>query len=142
VASPGRFAEAVLLALTALALCLMAQSAGAEAPVLARILAIDSERVTLSVEPHQPGVADALVLAVSREALTSGMEVGALVRLWPGSSLGLGAGDILIGARLEPLDGGLATRDRTGVRARLMYGGQRGLSCGMGSGRGGGAGGR
>ena len=123
-----------------LALGLLAPSVRAEEPRLARILTIDAARVTLSLEPRQGGTAGARSLVVPRETLASGMEVGTLVRLWPGASRG--SDEMLSGARLEPLDGDLAARDRTGVRARLMYGGQRGVGGGLGGGRGGGGGGR
>ena len=116
-----------------LMLCLSVQPVGAEAPVLARILAIEAERVTLSVED---GRADAeRVVTVEVPAPPPGLAVGALVRLWPGSARAPSGS--FTGARLEPLAGDLSARDRTGVRARLMRSGSRGLGGGLGGGAGG-----
>ncbi|MBK5963931.1 hypothetical protein CCR95_07480 [Thiocystis minor] len=124
-----------------LMLCLSAWPVGAEAPVLARILAIEAERVTLSVEDGRAGADKARVVTVEAPIRPPGLAVGALVRLWPGSAR-MPNGP-LTEARLEPLAGDLSARDRTGVRARLMRGGSRGLGSGSGGGGlGGGAGGR
>jgi hypothetical protein len=123
-----------------LMLCLSAWPAGAEAPVLARILAIEGERVTLSVEDGRAGADGARAVTVEAPNRPAGIAVGALVRLWPGAA-GT-SGDPLTGGRLEPLADDLGSRDRTGVRARLMQGGQRGFGSGLGSGGHGGAGGR
>ena len=121
-----------------LMLCLSAWPAGAEAPVLARILAIEAERVIVSVEDGRGGANSARVVTVEVPNQPPGIAVGALVRLWPGAS-----GDPLTGGRLEPLADDLGSLDRTGVRARLMQGGQRGFGGGLGGGgRGSGTGGR
>ncbi|AFL76254.1 hypothetical protein Thivi_4455 [Thiocystis violascens DSM 198] len=119
-------------------LCLTAWPVGAGDPVLARILAIEAERVIVSVEDGRAGADPTRVVAVEVANRSPGIAVGALVRLWPGAS-----GDPLTGGRLEPLADDLGSLDRTGVRARLMQGGQRGFGGGLGGGgRGSGTGGR
>ncbi|MBK1641125.1 hypothetical protein CKO12_04400 [Chromatium okenii] len=85
-------------------------------PVLARILAIEPEQVTVTV-PNADAATAPTVLKIRLEATTLAPELapGSLVRLWP-SAAGTTAG-----ARLMPLERGMAT-DRTGVRARLQRG--------------------
>ncbi|MBK1717840.1 hypothetical protein CKO27_09335 [Thiocystis violacea] len=93
-------------------------SAGTGEPVLARVLSVEADRVTLSVEDRADGEDERVSILVDRAELPPGIEPGRLVRLWPGPGSG---------ARLVPLDQGLAEPDRTGVRARLMHGAERGF---------------
>ena len=95
----------------------------ADDPMLARVLSIETDRVTLSVQNGMNGDAAPLSIAVSKADLPPGLAPGDLVRLWPGSNSGAGA-------RLSPLDRDMTGMDRTGVRARLMRGAERGFGGG------------
>lgn len=134
-ACPGRYADPRLSLLLALALSLPLVSSRADEPILARVIAITADGVTLAVADGPQETARELLVPIDAEELEPGVEVGRLVRLWPGATPP--GGGPLTGARLTPLESDLRARDRTGVRARLMYGAQRGFGGGL---RGGGGG--
>ena len=116
---------------------LISSPADAQEPRLARVLAIAPDAVTLSLESSAGSKTQTLVVPLAESDRPSGIRVGGLVRLWPGSeSLRNGS---LAGARLDVLGGASGVQDRTGVRARLMQGTRHGASGGAG---GGGRGGR
>lgn len=134
---PGHFADR-LIWLAALAIAMAVGTAGAEEPVLARVLAVEPSQVTLTVEGPGEEIAKPLIVPVREADLPPGVRVGALVRLWPGpmSEQEMSEQDSrLTAARLVPVDNDLTGRDRTGVRARLMYGAQRGFEGGIGGSR-------
>ena len=107
----------------------------AQEPRLARVLAIEPDAVTLSLESSAGSTTQTLVVPIAEGDRPLGIRVGGLVRLWPGpESLRNGS---LAGARLDVLGGASGVQDRTGVRARLMQGTRHGAS-----GRSGGRGGR
>jgi hypothetical protein len=97
--------------------------ARAQDPVLARVLSIETDRVTLSVQDHETGETSRVSVAIDRADLPPDLEPDRLVRLWPGSASG--PTGLSTGARLEPLDRGMTESDRTGVRSRLMHGTER-----------------
>lgn len=126
---PGPFKHD-LARLTAFGLWLTIMPAIAEEPVLARVLSVESNQVTLSLEDRQAGEAGRLIVPLDTAGLPPGIAPGSLVRLWPGSAPGPGGAST--GARLVPLDRDLTEHDRTGVRARLMHGAERGFGGGRG----------
>ncbi|WP_164652895.1 hypothetical protein [Thiorhodococcus mannitoliphagus] len=101
-------------------------------PVLARVLSIDGDRVTLTLDAQAEVAAPRMILLVDAAGLPQGVKAGSLVRVWPGRESG--PDGVSLGARLSPLQTDLSGADRTGVRARLMYGAERGFG---GGGRGG-----
>ena len=108
----------------------------AQEPRLARVLAIETGTVTLSLEPSAGSATQTLIVPLAESDRPSGIRVGGLVRLWPGPE-GL-RNDSLAGARLDVLGGARGLQDRTGVRARLMQGTRHGTNGGAaGGGRGG-----
>lgn len=108
----------------------------AQEPRLARVLAIETGTVTLSLEPSGGSATPPLVVPLAEGDRPSGIRVGGLVRLWPGPE-GV-HNDSLAGARLDVLGGASGSQDRTGVRARLMQGTRHGTNGGAaGGGRGG-----
>ncbi|AFL75785.1 hypothetical protein [Thiocystis violascens] len=113
--------------------------ARAQEPVLARVLTIEVDRVTLSVPDGASGENARVGVAIDRSDLppdlVNALEPGRLVRLWPGAAPD--ASGLSAGARLDPLDRGASIADRTGVRSRLMRGAARGGGRGSGGGRGG-----
>jgi hypothetical protein len=138
VAGSGRFVEWPLIGLAVLAWTLSPGSARAQEPLLARVLAIEPTAVVLSIDPPGGGAPETRTLPLSEREPPAGLRVGSLVRLWPGPT-GL-TPDTLMGARIDSLNTNGRLQDRTGVRARLMQGAQRG--AGSGSGGAGGRGGR
>lgn len=112
-------------------LALAAEPALAQEPVLARVLSIAADRVTLAVPGSAvDAVATRVSVAIDRADLPPDLAPGRLVRLWPGATpdaTGLSAG-----ARLVPLERGASVPDRTGVRSRLMHGAARGAGGGRG----------
>jgi len=104
-------------------LLLVAAPVSAVEPVLARILTIERDRVTPVVEDQ---TASNPITVMCEPAELPEIVPGALVRLWPGATPN--ASGISAGARLSPLERGSAQWDRTGVRARLMRGAERGSS--------------
>ena len=114
---------------------LASSSVDAQEPRLARVLAIESGAVTLSLEPLDGSSAQPLVVPLAEGDRPAGIRVGGLVRLWPGPD-GVRNGS-LAGARLDVLGGASGLQDRTGVRARLMQGARPGAGGGAGGGRGG-----
>ena len=133
-AGSGRFVERRLIGLAVLASALSPWPAHAQEPLLARVLAIEPTAIVLSIDPPGGGTPETRTLPLSERQSPSGLRVGSLVRLWPGPT-GL-AQDTLRGARIDSLNAEGRLQDRTGVRARLMQGSQRGAGGGMG-GRGG-----
>ncbi|NEV64549.1 hypothetical protein [Thiorhodococcus minor] len=71
-----------------------------------------------------------MIFLIEQVALRERLEAGSLVRVWPGQESG--PGGVNLGARLSPLQSDLSGADRTGVRARLMYGAERGFGGGRG----------
>lgn len=98
--------------------------------MLARVLAIEGGRVTLAAGAQQEIADRRMIVLVDPGRLPRGLEVGSLVRVWPGQESG--PGGVNLGARLSPLQSNLSGADRTGVRARLMYGAERGFGGGRG----------
>lgn len=109
----------------------------AQEPRLARVLAFEAGAVTLSLELPDGSSTQTLIVPLAEQDRPADMRIGGLVRLWPGTEGALN--DSLAGARIEVLGGASALQDRTGVRARLMQGRQRGAN---GAAAGGGRGGR
>ncbi|WP_295585044.1 hypothetical protein [uncultured Lamprocystis sp.] len=105
-------------------------AAGAPDPVLARVLSIAPDRVTLTLDEPQGDATGPVVVPLGEAGLPPGITVGQRVRLWPGAAPG--TLDPWTNARLVPLEREGIERDRTGVRARLMHGAQRGLGGGRG----------
>lgn len=120
------------LALAA-ALSLAVGLAAAAEPVLARVLSVEGGTVTLSLGYRQGDDGPRMVVSVDEAGLSTDVRPGVLVKVWPES--GAGSDGLVTKARLTPLQGDLSGPDRTGVRARLMYGAGRGF--GGGGGRGG-----
>ena len=137
-AGSGRFVEWPLIGLAVLAWTLSPGSARAQEPLLARVLAIEPTAITLTIDPPGGGAPETRVVPLDKRGRPADLRVGSLVRLWPGPT-GLTA-DTLMGARIDSLNTNGRLQDRTGVRARLMQGAQRG--AGSGSGGAGGRGGR
>ncbi|MTW20541.1 hypothetical protein [Allochromatium palmeri] len=108
--------------------------ARAQEPLLARVLAIEPTAITLTIDPPGGGASETRVVPLDERERPAGLRVGSLVRLWPGPT-GL-TPDTLMGARIDSLNAQGRLQDRTGVRARLMQGAQRGAD------RAGGRGGR
>ncbi|MCF7982810.1 MAG: hypothetical protein K9L70_00245 [Thiohalocapsa sp.] len=110
-------------------LCWLACSeAPAAEPLLARVVAVDAGQISLRpVGEARTGVAP-IRLSVDGLDVPEGIVPGELVRYWPGDAAGGSAAVI----SLDRERGGV--RDRTGVRARLMYGAERGVG-GMRGGR-------
>ena len=119
-----------------MALSLLVGQVGAEAPVLARVLAVTSDRVTLGVAGDSEEASRPLIVRIGQDGLPPGIAAGSLVRVWTTGPISSQDSEPRE-ARLVPLDSDLGGRDRTGVRARLMYGSQRGLGGGFGGGKGG-----
>lgn len=98
--------------------------------MLARVLELAPDHVTLGLEAPGAGAPARVEIPVAPGARPAGLEVGRLVRVWPGPH-GLAAD-----ARLVPLESDLGGPhrgpDRTGVRARLMHGAGRGFGGGSG----------
>ncbi|EXJ14906.1 hypothetical protein [Imhoffiella purpurea] len=90
---------------------------------------IEPDRVTVAIENAAGGPATA-VLAVDPKSGPRGIEPGQLIRVWPGAPPG--ADGIWTQARLVPFERGAGAADRTGVRARIMFGAQRGFGGGRG----------
>ncbi len=125
---PGASSRRRLLG-AALGVWLGTAAAGSEPvsePVLARVLAVTPDRVTLSLEGSDRGAATRVEVPVAAADRPAGIEPGRLIRVWP-DPRGLGAG-----ARLVPLGTDAGGTDRTGVRARLMHGAGRGFGGGRG----------
>ncbi|PQJ95846.1 hypothetical protein CXB77_11720 [Chromatium okenii] len=90
-------------------------------PVLARVLSVERDRVTLLVQDE---TASPITVIRAPNELPIEIVPGALVRLWPGATPD--AHGVSIGAQFSPLERGNTQMDRTGVRARLMRGAERG----------------
>jgi hypothetical protein len=115
-------------------LCLCALCVGvalAAEPMLARVIAVNADQVTLELAAAQDAEAEARQLRITLDtsAVPAGVEPGAWVRVWPAGEDG--AASTLQRARLVPL--GALAGDRTGVRSRLI----RGAGLGGARGRGG-----
>jgi hypothetical protein len=109
---------------------LVAPAAGAPDPVLARVLSIAPDQVILTLEEPKGDASGRVVVPLGEAGLPPGITVGQRVRLWPAATAG--ATDPWKNALLIPLERDGIERDRTGVRARLMHGAQRGLGGGRG----------
>lgn len=134
-ASPGlfnlRLMQHAALGLWFATATLVGPAVGAPDPVLARVLSIAPDQVTLALEEPTGGTTGRVVIPLGEEErLPPGITVGQRVRVWPAAAPG--DADPWTHARLVPLERDGIERDRTGVRARLMHGAQRGLGGGRG----------
>jgi hypothetical protein len=104
----------------------MPLAALAAEPYLARVMAVDAERVNLSVANKEGGETRSVALDMPASQLPAGVHAGAWVRVWPASA------NAAAGVRLTPLGAAAVSGDSTGVRGRLMRGSGRGLGSGRG----------
>ncbi|EGV31033.1 hypothetical protein ThidrDRAFT_2397 [Thiorhodococcus drewsii AZ1] len=115
--------------LAALALCCVS-SVWADEPWLARVQSVEPNRVTLAIENAAESGPHSAVVAVDPQSGPSGIAPGQLIQVWPGQPPG--PDGIWNQARLVPFERGPGVTDRTGVRARIMFGAQRGFGGGRG----------
>lgn len=90
----------------------------ADEPVLARIEALNGDRMTLIVQSPAPGTPDRISLSLADSGLGERARPGLLVRIWPDEEHA-GGGDR---TRLTPVHAGRSGQDPTGVRSRLTRG--------------------
>ncbi|MBB1075861.1 hypothetical protein HUU62_15770 [Rhodoferax sp. 4810] len=107
-----------------LVLLLFAQPARAADPLLARVVTVNGDAVTVTLLDPSPSNTAPLTVVLDAGDLTADLTPGKVVRLWPSDRVDQNG--LMHGARLTPLERGGGQVDRTGVRARLMRGAGRG----------------